>query len=303
MTTQIPSPAPRGAAVQRSHPHPHRLVAPGHRGVMVATFNLHVGVDGWGRAYDPVAACEKLDADVLVLQETWTPKGQKGLAHLIADALGYQVTEQIMAQGRRSLPLVSAGRGWGPTIATKGQRATLFLDSERPLPSVTLRSSRYQQAGAGSVGVAVLSRLEVVAECRLDLGRLRSDGAHRFGVGVTLDAGGRPLSVVGTHMSHLTMGSPRQLRRLWRAVEEWAPKGPRVLAGDMNLWGPPLSALLPGWRRAVKGPTWPAWRPHSQLDHILVSSDARVSCAAVAPPAGSDHRPVWVELDVGGDDA
>ena len=51
----------------------------------------------------------------------------------------------------------------------------------------------------------------------------------------------------------------------------------------MNLWGPPVRAFLPGWHRAVKGRTWPAWHPHSQIDHILVRGEVRVGCG-VGPP-------------------
>ena len=69
-----------------------------------------------------------------------------------------------------------------------------------------------------------------------------------------------------------------------------------VLAGDMNLWGPPLRHLLPGWRQAVKGRTWPAARPHSQIDHILVRGNVVAASSRILPDAGSDHRPVRAEL-------
>jgi endonuclease/exonuclease/phosphatase family metal-dependent hydrolase len=64
----------------------------------------------------------------------------------------------------------------------------------------------------------------------------------------------------------------------------------------MNLWGPPLVLLLPGWRRAVKGRTWPAWRPHSQTDHILVSAGVGVVDGRVVYVGNSDHRAVRAEL-------
>ena len=63
----------------------------------------------------------------------------------------------------------------------------------------------------------------------------------------------------------------------------------------MNLWGPPVSSFFRGWRRAVIGRTWPAHRPHSQLDHVLVTPAGRVVDARVAdarrlrPPAGGGH--------------
>ncbi len=102
---------------------------------------------------------------------------------------------------------------------------------------------------------------------------------------------GRPLRVIGIHMSHLSHGSVLQLRVLHRLLA--TSPTPAVLAGDMNMWGPPLSALLPGWSRAVRGRTWPAWRPVAQLDHILVTRGVRRwGAGEVVPVIGSDHLPV-----------
>ena len=44
----------------------------------IANFNMHCGMDGWGRPYDYVAAIASLDADVIVLEEAWTPSGDGG---------------------------------------------------------------------------------------------------------------------------------------------------------------------------------------------------------------------------------
>jgi len=261
----------------------------------LASFNVHAGIDGWGRPFDTVQACRSLEADVLVMQENWTVDAGPGVAEVVGEALGYRVIQQPMARGRRALP-VSGGKGWGPTVRTRGDRATFFLDSERPLPPESAVSPRYREGRPGTIGVAVLSRLPVVDVLPIDLGRLPRDGAHRWALAVRVDWGGHPMTVVGTHMSHIWAGSPRQLRRLRLALEPLRKAGPIALAADMNMWGPPLVALLSGWRRAVKGPSWPAWRPHSQLDHILVSGAVEVSRSGVAPAAGSDHRPVWVEL-------
>jgi endonuclease/exonuclease/phosphatase family metal-dependent hydrolase len=71
-----------------------------------------------------------------------------------------------------------------------------------------------------------------------------------------------------------------------------------VLAGDMNLWGPPVRAFMTGWHRAVKGPSWPSHRPHSQIDHILVRGQIKVVSGEVMPDAGSDHRPVRARLEL-----
>jgi endonuclease/exonuclease/phosphatase (EEP) superfamily protein YafD len=73
-----------------------------------------------------------------------------------------------------------------------------------------------------------------------------------------------------------------------------------VLAGDMNMWGPPVNSYVRGWRRAVTGRTWPAHRPHSQLDHVLVTPPVRVLEARIGEYAGSDHRPVVARLTLAG---
>jgi endonuclease/exonuclease/phosphatase family metal-dependent hydrolase len=108
---------------------------------------------------------------------------------------------------------------------------------------------------------------------------------------VEVDIGGRPLRVIGLHLSHLSHGSIVQLRALHRLIA--VPDSPGVLVGDMNMWGPPLSLLMPGWSRVVRGATWPAWRPVAQLDHILVTGGVRtLGSGQVVRVPGSDHLPV-----------
>jgi endonuclease/exonuclease/phosphatase family metal-dependent hydrolase len=70
--------------------------------------------------------------------------------------------------------------------------------------------------------------------------------------------------------------------------------------GDMNMWGPPLSAFFRGWRRVIRGRTWPAFRPHSQLDHLLVTPSVAVVDARIADRTGSDHLPVRATLTLVG---
>jgi endonuclease/exonuclease/phosphatase family metal-dependent hydrolase len=107
---------------------------------------------------------------------------------------------------------------------------------------------------------------------------------------------GRPISVAGTHMPHLHFGSHRTWAEL-RAGLGSAARPDAVLCGDMNTWGPLVAVFMPGWRRAVVGRTWPAWRPHSQIDHILVHGSMRVTSGRVLPNAGSDHRPVRASIE------
>ena len=63
------------------------------------------------------------------------------------------------------------------------------------------------------------------------------------------------------------------------------PGVPMLIGGDFNCWRPLLRVLFPGWRTLARGRTWPAQRPHSQIDHILgrgpwVSIEASPATAA-----------------------
>ncbi len=50
------------------------------------------------------------------------------------------------------------------------------------------------------------------------------------------------------------------------------------------------------WQRAVVKKSWPAWRPHSQVDHILVNSLFTEKKAIELPDCGSDHLPLASQL-------
>jgi len=265
----------------------------------VANFNMHAGVDGWGRPYDPIAVCAGFDADVLVLEECWTndadPPGS-GQAEQIAAALGYQLTTCTLAEGRLADPHPAATERWMPRLGFRPESRALYVSSVRPLPTAELAATRYQKARPGCWGIAVLTRGPVVVEDTrtLHLAPLPRDRVRRAAIVVDATVEGVPLSIIGTHMSHLQYGSPRHYVTLHRLLSDVRPDA--VLLGDMNLWGPPVRIFLRGWHRAVKGRTWPAWSPHSQIDHILVRGRLEVSTAAVLDAVGSDHRPVRAQL-------
>ena len=46
----------------------------------------------------------------------------------------------------------------------------------------------------------------------------------------------------------------------------------------------------------MRGRTYPAHRPHSQTDHILVNPPVDVVASEVVPQIMSDHRPVRARL-------
>jgi endonuclease/exonuclease/phosphatase family metal-dependent hydrolase len=268
----------------------------------IANYNMHSGMDGWGRPYDYVAAIAALDADVVVLEEAWTQAGDDsgGQAAEAARALGYQIVAYTLGGGRRIRPQAGAPATWRARIIWAERNKPLYMDGVRAQPARVQALERWQEAERGSMGIAVLVRPELPIEASrvLQLHPLRADRLRRAAIVVDLTIDDRPISVAGIHMSHLIHGSPRSFLELRRRLRSEA-RPDAVLAGDMNAWGPLVQLLLRGWRRSVKGPSWPSWRPHSQIDHILVRGELRVRAGRVLPHAGSDHRPVRVELEVG----
>jgi len=269
----------------------------------IANYNMHCGMDGWGRPYDFVGAIAALDADVIVLEEVWTTEGDTGggQATEAARALGAQVVSHTLGHGRRIRPQPGAPGTWrARPVWVEGNKA-LYMDGVRPVPEKVRALRRWQEAEPGSMGIAVLVRpdLPIEATRLVHMSVLRADRLHRAALVVDVTVDGTPISVAGTHMSHLLFGSHRNWSELRRKLQAEA-RPDAVLAGDMNAWGPLVHHLfMPGWRRAVTGPTWPTWRPHSQIDHILVRGALRPVAGAVLPHAGSDHRPIRAELEIG----
>ncbi|MFZ0250971.1 MAG: endonuclease/exonuclease/phosphatase family protein [Acidimicrobiales bacterium] len=267
----------------------------------IANYNMHCGMDGWGRPYDYLGAIAALDADVVVLEEAWTAlgDGDGGQADEAARTLGYQVVTHTLGSGRRIRPQPGAPPSWLARPVWRDKNKPLYMDGVRPQSARVQAMAHWREAEQGSWGIAILVRPELAIEATrlLPMTTLRADRVTRAALVVDLTVEGHPISVVGTHMSHLHMGSPRNWAELRRQLRSSA-RPDAVLAGDMNTWGPLVKMFMPGWRRAVVGPTWPAWRPHSQIDHILVRGALRPVAGVVFPHSGSDHRPVRAELSI-----
>jgi endonuclease/exonuclease/phosphatase family metal-dependent hydrolase len=257
----------------------------------LATFNVHMGVDGWGRPYDLTGQCRSLDADILVMQESFAAEGgAPSTAQQVAAALGYEVVAEVaLARAKLFEPVATSSTRWAPWPGLL--RKALRLDGESWRMSTGPSERRFVR---GTWGVALLSRVAVAERAVIHLDQLRRDPARREVISCTTTLGGRRVVVLGTHMSHISHGSRAQYRQLGTLLPH--PDTAAVLAGDMNLWGPPVNSYFPAWRRAVTGRTWPARRPHSQLDHVMITPALSVVEARIADRSGSDHRPVVVTL-------
>lgn len=236
----------------------------------LGSFNLHMGRGPGGHAapfYDVVMAAKEVDTDVLVLQEAWVPDGEPGQLAEIAEALDYEV-------------------------------ASAYAIARAECHDQVRLVAREGTAGMGDWMIAVLTRLPVIDAEVVTVGpQLARDPARRAVVRATLDTGGTPFTVCGTHLPLLK----DPVWRLAPGLRAALPPAdtPAAFAGDMNMWGWSIDRLVPpGWRRAVRGRTYPSHRPHSQTDHILVTPPVTVAAAEVVPQVMSDHRPVRVRLRV-----
>ena len=233
----------------------------------LGSLNLHMGRGAGGHAapfYDVVTACKEIDADVLVLQEAWVPDVDEGDVLAVAAALGYEVA---------------------------GTFAVARASCHDQVRLVAREGSR----GEGDWVLAVLSRLPVLrAEVVPVRPQLPRDPGRRAVVRAVVDAGGA-FTVAGTHMPLLKDPVWRLAPALRAALPGLGE--PSAFAGDMNMWGwCALRMAGRGWRRAVRGRTYPSPRPHSQTDHILVNGAVEVVAAEVVPQVRSDHRPVRARL-------
>ena len=235
----------------------------------MATFNVHWG-RGRGQAYVPfdvAAACATLEADVIVLQESWAPDDAPSQHGATAAALGMDLVAE------------SLGRS--------------VLD---PAPKVVGPASD-RSTGRGEWCVAVLARAAITARPTARLPPLRLDRVDRVLLAVDLDVDGSPLTVIGTHFSHLEFGSAFHTGPLRRGLPP--TDRPAVFLGDMNMWGWCISAMVPrGWTRVGQGKTWPAHRPHSRIDHVLLAGGATEVWSDVSPNLGSDHRAVRARIRI-----
>jgi endonuclease/exonuclease/phosphatase family metal-dependent hydrolase len=234
----------------------------------VAAFNAHWGFGRYGAMrhvkYDVARVIRGFDADLVVVPEAWRDDDGRGVLESLTDD-GYHVeTMALMRLARRH---------------------------DRNLDVVPHE---------GIWELAVCSRFPVLERREIPIGTLKSDPpGPRNALALTVDIAGRPTQVIGVHTSSKVwrLAPVRHLIALRRGLEG---NGPQIIAGDFNFWGPPVGALFRGWQRPVRGRTYPANRPHSQIDHVLVSGGIEVLGGEVLAATPSDHRPVRARLRMTG---
>jgi len=265
--------------------------------VRVATFNLHAGVDGWGRPTRVLEVVKGLDADVLILPELWRADEGHDFYEDLTSALAMTGGFAPLATGER-VTSGAGGRTWQPRLAHLFGERGLYFDEHRHLTRAQFANRELlEHVERGTWGLGLLTRLEVEDIRVVSIGRLPREKVRRALLVARLSDRGRTFYVVAVHGAHLSHGSYRQYRRVSDFVATLEPGVPVLLGGDFNSWRPLLHLLLPGWRSLAKGRTWPAPRPHSQIDHLL-GRGPWVSLQSFTRDGGSDHLALVADVEL-----
>jgi endonuclease/exonuclease/phosphatase family metal-dependent hydrolase len=255
--------------------------------VRVATWNVHDLFDAEDRLVPPG------DADLVP-----GPEEVEGKLARVAAVLARLDADLVLLQE------VEGGAVLARLAALSGYPAARLVDGNDPR----------------GIDVAALSRLPLRAYLS-HAEELGPDGRRlwpRDCVEILAEAGGRPLALVGTHLSSAL--SDDGTRRRWQAarLRELAdlaraaePEALVLAGGDLND-APGSAALEPlladgAWRDATPAApaTWGDGADAARLDYLLVAAEdaAAVAGAEVQDgpdvEAASDHRPVVLDLRVG----
>ena len=174
---------------------------------------------------------------------------------------------------------------------------------------------RWRGGRLGTGGTAVLTgpRVEVRATLRGRLPVRFPDRSRGYAAATVSLAGARPARAPVTVLSlHLGLRADERVRHASTILDRLhtaggGPRRPVVVAGDLNegAGGRAFSVVLNRYRLVSGGVlTFPSDRPTVALDAIFATPSLTVVEAQGAPPderdlvAGSDHRPVWVDLEV-----
>lgn len=252
----------------------------------VASYNLLHGLDLRTGRVDLAAAARAvagLEPDVVAVQEVDRGLGRSGGRDQIAD--------------------LAAALGWHG----------LFAPALAGDPGVAWRALPGADPGGPGYGVGLLSATPLLRPARVALPgggdgtrsatatpqRPGWDREPRVAIAADVAWPGPAVRIVCTHLSYLPWRALRQLRVAARAGTDGraSGEGPAVLVGDLNLpvWSVRV-ALGPGWRHAGGGATYPAWRPRTQPDQLLVTGRLAVRPADVGARGPSDHLPLVATL-------
>lgn len=271
------------------------------RRLRLATLNLQHGRSNAGDRPGPplgspglARAVSGIDVDLLALQEVDVGQSRTwgvDQAAVVAEATGLRAYRFAAAvsgdvRGTRVRARPSTARpGYGVALASRHPVLAWFV---QPLPGVPTGP------GGGVVGLpdALLRRIPgaMTDEPRVLLAAVVQTPAGRLVVGATHLSRAAPLA----------LWQLLEVRRRVAALAGSAGRLPAVVLGDLNL--EPPSARRAGTLLA-SAPTFPAWGPTRQIDHVLGVGEAGEAVAAgparVERLAVSDHALLHVEIRLG----
>ena len=152
-------------------------------------------------------------------------------------------------------------------------------------------------------GNAMLVRpgVEIVEAAPVDLPRIEPRGAVR----ADLRVDGRLIRVGGMHLDLSGLRRRHQVQAVLGHIAACRHQAPTVLMGDLNEWSAQNGCLREfdrHWQVITPGFSFPSRQPVARLDRIVASSQWRCRAAGVHHSAlaarGSDHLPVWAELEL-----
>ena len=159
----------------------------------------------------------------------------------------------------------------------------------------------------GQYGVAVLSRFPILT---IDHRRYasRHEAERRGFMRVEIEAGGRRISFVTTHLDYRdSAGRLAETEQLLRALEPVAH--PLIVTGDFNdepagsSYQLLLTRFSDAWMASGAGDaglTFPADRPIKRIDYILLAARDgwRARRAWIVPTLASDHLPLIADIEL-----
>jgi len=258
------------------------------------THNLHAGVDGWGRATNARETVVAQAPDVVFVQELWRGEVDDDVAFL-EHQLGLRGLYVPLARCVR-VTGATKGRGWASPVGLVLGDKGLYYTERRPLSKRRARQLRdAPRQETGTWGIALLTTLSVISIDEIPLPQLRRDKVRRVLIVARLNDGDHDFYAVAVHGAHLSHGSLLQYRHVAKKVDALSAELPVVVGGDFNCWRPLLRVVLRSWRSLVRARTWPASRPHSQIDHLLARGPFEIERARTVRGT-SDHLALVVDV-------
>jgi len=273
----------------------------------IATWNILHGMavpEGQIHNERLAARAALLNVDLLAIQEVdyfQERSHYADQASVIAESMGAPFISRAFAITG------TPGEKWTKWEPASNSNGSFSIDTDTGRASNGARGKTPCYYGNG-----IISRIPIVEEFRLELGR--SKVGAPLAIPETVPGKSRPkikviyihdeprvaqaihlangITVINTHLSFVPGMNIYQLRK----IQQWAKTlpGEKILVGDLNLPGK-IPAKIIKWQGAASELTYPSWGARVQFDHIM--SWQKIDF----PPATqmvSDHLPLGIELDI-----